>query len=126
MASHRVVGAAAQRCFHLRAGLARSGDNEDDLTAYLDSNGLIGKERAGAEEVQAGDHQIAPKNRWIDAPANPRGDQGNMLGLQESHLPLAPISASTRALDGPVSRQPSTRDCRRGVDANRWDAASRP
>ena len=109
VSTHGVVAAGTQGGFHAGTGLAGSADFQQHLAADGQPQTLVGKERAGGQQVQARHDQVAPQLLGADfAPAAQRGNDRQMLRLDQRDLALAAFGPGLR---GAVALQPAAGHC---------------
>ncbi|MGF6529101.1 hypothetical protein ABID77_004414 [Variovorax sp. PvP013] len=109
MSAHDVVAARAERFFHPRTGLARTGDFDHHFVADRQSQVLVLEQRLGRAEIEARDHQIATQQFGCDiGHADQRCDHRKVLLLDQRDLPPptrsgegAAVPVETMVGDGP-------------------------
>ena len=119
MSSHGVVSTDAQICLHLGAWVTRSGGHQNDFLADGDAQSLVREQGAGCDQVKARNHEIATKlsGGYAFAP-DPRCNQGQMLRLNQRHLPLVATCVGRCGFGTAVAFQASALKCQDGRNGN--------
>ena len=95
--AHGLKASGAERLVHLRAGGAGTSALQDDLRT--DAKLELGER----DQVDARDEQIPPQLAGRDLGVHPRGEDRQVLGLDQRHLTVA----SNRAGSGDVAAEPA-------------------